>query len=232
MLEKSPEGRTIPTAFELTNSLAQVSLEACEDTDGTAFRDTRWGRRECVLLCNSGFSGDCARDQQREYCYREASFHLSQDQIETGSVLSQSGFALGNFNYRIETLALNFVGTDVRNCENSDLPTTCYAAGFVPYSVVHRGPYFVRNHDGGDFEVPLFIGNIEHARGLATERYITNPISDSDRSLLADYTRAEFQGRPLDGHFAIRVWEDDGFDFNAIQDVQVVLNYRYWTRFD
>jgi hypothetical protein len=44
--------------------------------------------------------------------------------------------------------------------------------------------------------------------------------------------RSEFKGRPLDGQFVIRVWEDDQFSFEKIQDVQLVLKYRYWTRFN
>jgi hypothetical protein len=57
-------------------------------------------------------------------------------------------------------------------------------------------------------------------------------MSDSDRSLLEAYRRYELQGRPLDGEFVIRVWDDEGFGFDQVQDVQMVLNYRYWTRFD
>lgn len=217
--------------YEATNSLGLVPGQACEDSEGREFRSTRW-KRDCVLLCRNGFGGDCDPADARSYCYREAAFSVSQQDIEQGGILSRAGVALGNFNYRIESIALNFVGTDLRRCGDSSLPQTCFAAGFVPYSVVHSGPYFVRNHDGESFEVPLFTGNIEHARGLATERYLSNPLSDSDRSLLGDYVREEFQGRPLDGNFAIRVWEDDAVDFGQIQDVQVVLSYRYWTRFD
>jgi hypothetical protein len=44
--------------------------------------------------------------------------------------------------------------------------------------------------------------------------------------------RTEFQGRPLDGNFAVRVWDDDSANFSAIQDIQIVLKYRYWTRFN
>ncbi len=78
----------------------------------------------------------------------------------------------------------------------------------------------------------MFDGNIEHARGLATERYLTNPLSNADDQLIKQYLRAEFQGRPLDGNFAVRVWEEPGVNFEAIKDVQLVVNYRYWTRFD
>jgi hypothetical protein len=85
---------------------------------------------------------------------------------------------------------------------------------------------------GQDFKADLFTGNIEHARGLANERYITNPISSSDQSMINQYLRKEFQGRPLVGNFVLRVWDEDGLDFNSIQDVQLVLNYTYWTRFN
>jgi len=76
----------------------------------------------------------------------------------------------------------------------------------------------------------LFDGVIEHARGLAGERYVSNPISETDRGLLADYTRLEFQGRPMDGTFKLRIWDEPGVDFSQLEDVQVVLRYNYWSR--
>jgi hypothetical protein len=94
------------------------------------------------------------------------------------------------------------------------------------------GPLAVRNHTGDDFMVKLFNGNIEHARGLGTERYLTNPLSTTDRELLTPYIRGELNGRPLDGNFVLRVWDENGVNFNAIEDVQLYLKYRYWTRFD
>jgi hypothetical protein len=89
----------------------------------------------------------------------------------------------------------------------------------------------VRNHAGQDVQAFLFDGRIEHARGLATERYLTNPLSTTDRELLTDYMRPELEGRPLDGTFTVRVWEEPGVNVDAIEDVQLLLKYRYWTRF-
>lgn len=102
----------------------------------------------------------------------------------------------------------------------------------MPYSLEHVGPYTVRNHMGRDYDVPLFTGRIEHARGLAAERYLTNPISTADRALIDPYMRRELRGRPLDGTYVLRVWEEPGVNFEGIEDVQVVLHYRYWTRLD
>ena len=64
------------------------------------------------------------------------------------------------------------------------------------------------------------------------ERYITNPIASTDRDLLQDYMRTEFAGRPLDGNFAVRIWEEPGVNAEAIEDVQLIVNYRYWTAFN
>lgn len=217
------------TSFQNTGDTTLVSAGVCEDTDGAIFRTTKW-KRDCVRACDAGLSNNCTDGPL--YCYREASFGVAQSWIENGELFNYSGFARGNFNYRIEDLALNFVGTGIRDCGDETLPSACYAAGYVPYSLEHSGPFFVRNHYGDDYRAHLFDGKIEHARGLATERYLTNPLASADRELLADYMRGEFQGRPLDGNFTIRVWEEPGADFDAIEDVQLVLNYRYWTRLE
>jgi hypothetical protein len=220
----------VPRPFSKTDDTLTSVRPVCEDTDGAVFRRTRW-TRSCVKLCPDGYSSNCESRAKTE-CYRETSFQLSQRGLEEGAILNQSGFARGNFNYRIDTIGLNFVGTGVRNCTDSTLPSTCFGGGFVPYSLEHEGPYLVRNHKGEDFRAELFTGHIEHARGLGTERYLTNPLSSADRTLLQDYLRTELQGRPLDGTFVLRIWESGGVDFDAIQDVQLVLNYRYWTRFN
>lgn len=219
-----------PQVFWDTTTTRMSSLPVCQDTDGSAFRATNW-QRECIKLCRNGYASNCAGQAVTE-CYRQATFHLSQREIEAGFLFKHSGFARGNFNYRIESVGLNFVGTSLHACEGSPLPSTCYAAGYVPYSLTHEGPYYVRNEQGLDFTARLFTGQIEHARGLATERYLTNPLSDTDKSLLGDFLRYELRGRPLDGTFVLRVWEAPGFNFDAIEDIQLVLKYRYWTRFN
>jgi hypothetical protein len=230
MLEAIRGGRAyVLGTFQDTDAEGMAVIADCEDTDGSLFRLNHW-KRNCMRLCSDGFSANCKVGP--EQCFQEFDFNISQAALQNGKLLNYSGFARGNFNYRIESLGVNFVGSNVRNCEDAALPSTCYNAGFVPYSLQHNGPFFVRNRGGDDFQALLFDGRIEHARGLALERYFTSPISSTDRDLMADYMRTEFSGRPLDGSFALRVWDDQGIDFSSIQDVQVILNYRYWTAFD
>ena len=137
----------------------------------------------------------------------------------------------GNYNYRADALSLNFVGTNVRDCAGSPFPSGCYGSGFVNYSIEHLGPYPVSNHQGERYEPPLFTGLIESARGLSAERYLTNPLSSADRALIEPYSRGEFRGRPLTGTYVIRIWDDGVVNFDHIEDIQILLDYRYWTRF-
>jgi hypothetical protein len=219
------------TPFVNTSDTLTELQPACEDSDGAIFRSTRWNR-SCVKLCADGFADNCSTSNSKDYCYWEAQFGFSQRDIQIGKVFNFSGFARGNFNYRIDSVGVNFVGTGTKDCSSSSFPQTCFGSGSIPYTLSHTGPFFVRNFKGDDVETKIFDGNIEHARGLAAERYLTNPLSDSDNSLIKQYLRGEFSGRPLDGNFVLRIWDEDGVDFSALQDVQLVLNYRYWTKFN
>jgi hypothetical protein len=207
-----------------------VTVEpVCSDTSGVLFRKQGWERRR-LSLCNNGYGDNCSEAGTRTECFWELNFGITQRFIESGRQFQNAGFAKGNFNYRIGDIGVNFVGTGVRDC--TDQATSCNGAGFIQYSLSHDGPFFVRNHFGGTFEAKLFNVKIEHARGLATERYITNPLSDADRGLLQDYMRRELNGRPLDGNFVLRIWEDPSLDLSKIEDIQVIMKYNYWTRFN
>lgn len=221
---------TGPRVFSDTSDSRQSVRPVCEDTTGEVFRRDYW-TRSCINVCPDGKSSNCS-GRLVARCYRETSFHVSQEGIASGGQFRNGGFAYGNFNYRIENIGLNFVGTGVRNCEDEALPSTCFSAGYVPYSIIHEGPFYVRNHAGTDYRAHLFTGRIEHARGLATERYFSNPIGSTDQELLDQYVRYEFQGRPLDGHFVVRIWEGEGIDLSSVDDIQLIMKYRYWTRFD
>lgn len=205
-------------------------MKACPDQDGSALRAERFVSG-CDRLCENGYGSDCPDESAARNCFRETSFNINQRDIELGKLLGISGFANGNFNYRIDGIGINFVGTALANCKDSPSPQSCYAKGNVQYTIEHGGPYIVRNHFGRDFRAALFEGKIEHARGLSIERYFTNPISQTDKTLLSDYMRHELQGRPLDGNFRLKIWDDPSVNFEAIQDVQIILYYRYWTRF-
>jgi hypothetical protein len=207
------------------------SLPVCEDTDGTAFRRDSF-HYGCARVCPDGYDGSCPDEAARRRCYYEVvvSHHL--EDLPAQVVGTPAGFVAGNYNYRIESLAVNFVGVGLRDCTGltGSTASTCYAAGNISYSLEHHAPFIVWNARGQQYSAPLFAGRIEGARGLAAERYITNPISSSDQALLADYVRPDWQGRPLGGALTLRIWDDGGIRFDRLEDVQLVVNYRYWQR--
>jgi hypothetical protein len=233
MLERFPEVETNRAntlsagIYESADKNGKTMSRTCADKDGSEFR-RRWSRG-CLKVCPNGYDSDCSGAVQTS-CYHELVFPISQREIESGNQISSGGFAKGSFNYRIRKVGLNAVGTGVRDCSPDVSGQACYGGAFSTYTLLHDGPYYVRNHEGADFEAKLKQGKIEHARALAAERYITNPISSTDRALLGDYMRRELAGRPLDGNFTLRIWDGSGVDFNSIEDIQLVLDYGYWTR--
>ena len=40
------------------------------------------------------------------------------------------------------------------------------------------------------------------------------------------------RGRPLAGNYRMRIWDEAGIRFDRVEDVQIVMGYRYWTRLD
>ena len=152
-----------PRPFFNTNQTLARTLPVCEDTTGYAFRRDAW-RRHCVGLCPDGY-GDCPGALE-QHCYYETALTLDPEDLQRAGLLGGAGFAFGNFNYRVEDIGLNIVGTGIRDCSGSggSTPSTCYASGNVSYSIVHQGPYPVRNHRGSLYDAPLFTGRIERAR--------------------------------------------------------------------
>jgi hypothetical protein len=226
-LEWSQPATSFPNRFVATTASGLAMLPVCEDLAGQSFRANAWVQG-CTRVCPDGYDGNCDPAIALQRCYREATFSISSDALSRALVGSATGFAGGNHNYRIDSIAVNLVGTALRDCSAST-GSTCYGSGNLSYSIIHSGEFPVRNARGELYSAPLFTGRIETARALAAERYITNPISPADRALIEPYTRLELRGRPLGGSFTVRLWDDDGFQFDRLEDVQVVLNYRYWT---
>ncbi len=218
-----------PPPFFATGAERTRRLPVCIDTDGSTFRSRAWSYG-CVPVCPDGYDGTCG-SAARSRCYWQTSFSVASDSLQQLAGRSPAGFAAGNYNYRMESVGLNLVGVGLRDCERLGGGLGgCYASGNLSYSILHDGPYPVRNARGEIYDAPLFRGRVESARALAAERYVGNPLSSADRSLIEPYLRHELRGRPLGGTFVVRLWDDEGFAFDRLEDVQLVLQYRYWQR--
>jgi len=215
-----------PGAFYDTGATRTGALPVCTD-DGSVFR-RRAFEPGCVTVCSNGYDGGCRDEEKIERCFIQTSINVSSDELQRLLTSSPAGFASGNYNYRFESVGVNLVGTGLRDCDREP-SGGCFGAGNFSISLVHIGPFTVRNALGADYEAPLFPGRVESARALAAERYLTNPLSGADQGLIQPYVRPELQGRPLGGTLQLRIWDDDNLRIDRLEDIQLVLNYRYWT---
>src|SRR5262249_2835689 len=119
----------------------------------------------------------------------------------------------------------------VRDCTAT--PTAdCFGTGYVEYDLEHDGSNAgITDYNGKTRVFDFGVTGIRHGKALAAERYVTMPLGSADQSLLAQpgIQHIEFRGRPLDGKYVLRIWASPAFHFDQLQDVQIILNYRYWS---
>ena len=58
------------------------------------------------------------------------------------------------------------------------------------------------------------------------------PLSSNDQALISQpgIEHIEFGGRPLDGTYHLRIWDTPDLNWSALQDIQIILNYEYWSQ--
>jgi hypothetical protein len=232
-------GASAPGSSFGSVAIANVQLEVAA-TGGTAsaYVATGASRKTVSSTCPQPTSSDLRAAFERrctgDVCY----FDLTRPVlIDTGLLSSPTAsvvtkLARGNFNYRHINVALNLVGTGLRDCTTT--PTAdCYGSGFIEYSLEHEAERAGVLDWNGDVRFFRFgVGNIQHAKALAAERYITMPLGASDSSLISQpgIQKVELMGRPLDGAYHLRIWDTPALKWERLDDIQVVLRYRYWSR--
>ncbi|MFO8080191.1 MAG: hypothetical protein R6V07_07800, partial [Armatimonadota bacterium] len=170
-----------------------------------------------------------SEDRPAYWVYR---FKLDMDAIEAGAMGHFGVLAQGNFNYRLRTVAVNMVGTDVLDCSQAESPSTCAANPWVSYDIEQLGDVFVRNHHE-EFNVKPFsipTGHINGGKAWAAEQVIGFPVSGAHQSALSQIQKVSLMGRPLQGSFELRIYDTPELVWENVEDIQLVLGYHYWTR--
>jgi hypothetical protein len=219
-----------PTAWEVTDVRRVAPDPVCHERVGPELRSKFV--RKCEVVCPNGIKESCDPEMEaaRKVCFWEGTFSINLEDIERGNLIPSGQIAIGNFNFRHNLAGVNLVGTEVTSCE--DVPgASCYGNGFVEYSLLHDGEAQIRNWEGGSLEVHMDPAFIEHGKGLAVERVVTNPPTSADMGLLDSYMKSELKGRPMQGMYTLRIWESPSLQWDRIEDVQLVWKYHYWTRF-
>jgi hypothetical protein len=218
-----------PLPHQPTGSTRIIDGEYCPDTDGLTMR-SRHFERLCLCENGQGLCGPGTEGSDMRNCFWQASFRLNLEGIEQGKLIPSHNVSRYSYNYRHEALAVNLVGSNVRDCSHSETPGTCYSNGFVPYSLIHSGKVSVRNHTGEEVDFYMPTARIEYGKALASEVLVTNPPSSTHSQLLSEYYKSGLRGRPLQGEYTLRIWDVPEFNWDNVEDIQLIWKYRYWTR--
>lgn len=207
-----------PAAYTQTNGSDLVLSDSCRDGTGEDFR--------------SAFTYRCSDDKRECWYELDSSLNIDAEAIGEGSSDLARRFASGNSNYRHKSVALNVVGTGVIDCSGTQ-DTACYGSGFIEYSLEHAAtnvPVQTGTNPFGTEHFDFGTAYVSQAKALATERYLTLPISSADQSLLGQEqtTKTEFFGRPIGGSYKLRIYDQPGLRWERVEDVQLMLNYGYW----
>ena len=217
-----------PEAYQATGVSNDVAMANCPDVDGSVMR--RSFEYKCVCL---GFdNGICplgSEGASYQKCFWEYPFTLLLDRIETSDLIPSNNIAIGNFNYRHESLAVNVVGTNVIECTDPEAPSSCYTNAFLPFTLEQGGWVQIRNHNRETVEFQMPAARVEHGKGLTAEVVLTNPLTSTHNSLLSEYWKDGLRGRPLQGEYMLRIWDSPNLVWSRVEDIQLVWKYRYWT---
>jgi hypothetical protein len=208
--------------YESTNASGQTVAASC--ASGPAELRSAF-RRVCDAASGVSAPARCYYESKDPFVLNTATFAIN------GNSLADK-LAADNYNYRHVDLALNLVGTGVRSCDENPTPG-CYAAGTIDYDIVHEANQVgIVGYDKETRRFDFGEGAIRHGKALSAEKYLTLPLSGGDSALLAQtgVTKTELRGRPLDGRYRIRIYDAPNLRWSNLEDVQLVVKYRYWSR--
>jgi hypothetical protein len=97
-----PESEIIPKSYQKTDHDRVRAITTCPDINGYSFR------RNFVRVCPPDRTTDAD-------CYYEVHFNINFSDIESGRYFTSGIVSTDNFNYRHKRIAVNFVGTNIRD---------------------------------------------------------------------------------------------------------------------
>jgi hypothetical protein len=133
-------------------------------------------------------------------------------------------------NVRWRRLALNLVGTGIRDCTKSTDSMSCYTNPYVRYDLLHGGPSWQTSHslDWRSLDIP--IAHIEGGKALAAEEWL-EPINNSwNMPYVSNVARGEFFGRPTAGNYELILKITPDVRLDRIERVQLLAEEDYWVR--
>jgi hypothetical protein len=134
------------------------------------------------------------------------------------------------YNGRWQELAVNFVGTGVRDCTNALDPIACGTQEYVPYNLRHVGPASVTDFHEQWHILELPVALIEGGKGLAAE-IVLDPLRDGwNTSYVSPIARTELELRPLGGAYELEFEVTPEIILERIERVQLLVGSSSWVK--
>jgi hypothetical protein len=131
-------------------------------------------------------------------------------------------------NVRWRPLAVNIVGTGIRDCERSRDPVQCYSESFLRYDLSHAGPAWAANHNQSWRLIDMPTAFVEGGKALSLEEWL-DPVNVSwSSSFVSNVSRSELLGRPVSGSYLLTLELPDDVVLSRIQRVQILSENDYW----
>jgi uncharacterized membrane protein YgcG len=133
-------------------------------------------------------------------------------------------------NVRWRRLAVNLVGTGIRDCAKSTDSMSCYTNPYIRFNLVHAGPSWQTNYslDWRSLDIPT--AHIEGGKALAAEEWL-EPITNSwNTAYVSNVARGELFGRPAAGSYELVFEITPDVRLDRIERVQLLVEQDYWVR--
>ncbi|MBE7481625.1 MAG: hypothetical protein HS104_16795 [Polyangiaceae bacterium] len=147
--------------------------------------------------------------------------------------LNKSGFAEpfdARYNARWGRLAVNLVGTGIRDCKLAPDPLGCYSEGFLRYDLRQVGRAWLTDYAGQWKVLEVPPARIEGAKALAAELWL-DPLKDGwDTSYIKPVARTELYWRPLGGSYTLEIETGPEVRLDRLERVQLFVGSSYWVK--
>lgn len=147
--------------------------------------------------------------------------------------LNKSGFAEpfdARYNARWGRLAVNLVGTGIRDCKLAPDPLGCYSEGFLRYDLRQVGSAWLTDYAGQWKVLEVPPARIEGAKALAAELWL-DPLKDGwDTSYIKPVARTELYWRPLGGSYTLEIETGPEVRLDRLERVQLFVGSSYWVK--
>lgn len=134
------------------------------------------------------------------------------------------------YNTRWGKVALNVVGTGVKDCSLANDPLACYANSTIRYNLTHVTPTWTTDYDGLWREQDMPLGQIEGGKGLAVELFL-NPLKDGwNTQFISAVARTEYLFRPAGGAYNLEFEVTPEVMLQRIERMQLLVGTSAWVK--